>query len=405
MKINPFNIQVEEMETAKAAATQRIPELSLQLDWYRGFVPEATHARYLALGRSLSTTTELQAKMRERLQHLRATQRATEEQARIKLDPRSLFSPERTIAKRKVLELGSQITQLEIEITMLTTPKSEAGEDIRALATALHQELKAYHSFDVLQAQSEIAMRQDELAHLEPELARARLRKLTLDRELAEPWKNLQTRLAQQALIECDVRKAEQFSSALGTANGNRAAIHEACERELGDGSPGRVKSNLKRKLEFEKREIAKLEKRIAEAVRKSQLDVREVIIDGSNMAHHGAEFIGLRALEAVMPSLAARYEVTINFDPGFPRKVGLSSAEIRERLPHARVYFLPRGMSADPYVLKFVEGKPHAYVISNDNFRDYGEKEGVRQRKILPHAVLNNMAAIPDLDIEASLL
>ena len=151
-------------------------------------------------------------------------------------------------------------------------------------------------------------------------------------------------------------------------------------------------------------RDIAKHEKRIEEAIRHAQLDVREVIIDGSNMAYHGGEFIGLGALEALVPALAERARITINFDPGFERKVGMSQQAIRSRLSGARVHFVPRGMSADPFVLNYVEGKPYAYVISNDTFRDYGEKQAVYAKRILGHAILNDRVSIPALGIVARL-
>jgi hypothetical protein len=404
MQINPFNTQVVELEATKTAATCRIAELSRLLDWYRDFVPEAANARRLALLRSLAANAQSVKSVEDRLQHLRAATKAAEEQASPGLDPRTWVSSERAIAKRKLAALRDQIAELDIELQTLASPKTEAGEDMHAMAGSLHRDLESYRQFDALQARSEMAMRQHELMQLEPQLIRIRKRKLSLDHELEAPWQSLQARRAKRATIERDLRRVEQFSEQLGAAHANKAAIHQACEREFGDGSPGRVKNGLKGKLRVETSEIAKLEERIADLVRKSQLDVREVIIDGSNMAYHGGDFIGLQALEAIMPQLVAKCRVTVNFDPGFGRKVGMGSRQIRDRFPGAEVHFVPRGMKADPFVLKFVDGKPHAYVISNDNFRDFSDKEAVRQNRILKHAILNGMASIPALDIEASL-
>jgi hypothetical protein len=97
---------------------------------------------------------------------------------------------------------------------------------------------------------------------------------------------------------------------------------------------------------------------------------------------------------------LISKCAVTINFDPGSGKQV----REIRTHSPGADVHFIPRGMTADPFVLKFVQDKPYSYVVSNDHFRDFGEKEAVRQSRILRHAILNGMAAIPALDIEVRL-
>jgi len=77
-----------------------------------------------------------------------------------------------------------------------------------------------------------------------------------------------------------------------------------------------------------------------------------------------------------------------------------MSCRDIRARLPKADIHFVRPGMSADPFVLDFVEGKPHAYVISNNTFRDHAEKEAVRTKRILGHALLNDRVSIPALGL-----
>lgn len=411
MQVNPYNNVLDRLQADKKAAVGRIAELSRQLDWYRDFEPETTHAHRLGIARTLANHAAQQAEvavqlagMRERLQHLRAAKRATEEEAKAGLDPRSWISSERSVAKRKANELGNQIAQLDIDIDTLAASKTEVVKGLQAASDALQRDLDTYRGFDPLLAQSEVAMRTAELGRLEPELERVRSRKLALDRAIAPLWQRLEACRAQRSSLERDLRKADIFCEQLAAAHSNRAAIHQACERAFGDGRPGKVKSALKGKLEPVKREIGKLEERISDEVRKSQLDVREVIIDGSNMAHHGSDFIGLKALEAVVPVLAAKCAVTINFDPGFRRKIGLSSADVRARFPQASVFFAPHGMKADPFVLKHGDGKPHAYVISNDKFSEFLDKEVVQQGRILKHAVMNNAAHIPDLDISVPL-
>jgi len=411
VQVNPYNIELDKLEANKKTALERIAQLSRQLDWYRGFQPEAAHARRLGIARALSEHAVQEvghaaqlAGMNERLQHLRAAKRATEEEAKAGLDPRSWLSSERSIAKRKAVELGNQIAQLDIDISTLVQSTSASIKGLHDENDVLQRDLDTYRGFDPLRIQSEVGMRTTELGQMESELAKVRDRKLALDRVIAPLWQRLEACRAQQSSLERDLRKAEAFSEQLAAAQGNRAAIHQACEREFGDGRPGMVKRALKGKLEPVKREIGKLEERIAGEVRKSRLDVREVIIDGSNMAYHGGDFIGLQALEAIVPALATRCAVTINFDPNFRRKIGLSSADVRARFPQASVHFAPHGMKADPFVLKHAEGKPHTYVISNDKFSEFLDKEAVKQGRILKHAIMNNAVQIPDLDISASL-
>lgn len=400
MQINPFNIPLAEKEAAHQASLGRIESLNHQLTWYGNFEVEERHRQLAAFDRMLAASKPRRDALDAQLGQLRREQEAVDELAQLRLDPRSWVSSERSVAKRKSLELTGRIAELSQQLSALNAPKTDDGVDV-LLAERLRIDLDAYRGFDELAARGELAIRQLEQRVLDAELTDLRARKLALDGELAAPCQALEACRAKVNALKRDIRKAEELGAALGRTHGaGRREIHERCKSEFGDSSPGRVIQQKERQLEPLKRDIAKLEKRIEEAVRNAQLDVREVIIDGSNMTYHGDEFIGLRALEALVPILAERVAVTINFDPGFGRRVGMSSKDIRAQLPGARVHFVPRGMSADPFVLSFVEGNPHAYVISNDTFRDHGEKEAVRSKRILRHAILNDRVSIPALGL-----
>lgn len=405
MQINPFNIPVADKEAARQRSLEHTTALSGQLAWYGQFDVGRAHRELMSIERMLAAQEPKRRALDGELARLQSAKQEADEQARPRLDPRSWLSSERSVARRRADELGGRIAQLKREIGVLEAPRTASGEDVLALAAHLRTDLETYRRFDPLGARGELTMRQQEQAILEKEVTELRSRKLALDTALAAPVQALEACHARLRTLERDLRKAEAYDSALGRANSaSRRPIHERCERELGDGKPQRVIQRLKREIEPIRRDIVKHDKRIEETVRNAQLVVHEVIIDGSNMTYHGGEFIGLRALEALVPVLASRAAVTINFDPGFGRKASMSSKDIRDRLPGARVHFVPSGMAADAFVLDFVEGKPHAYVISNDNFRDHAEKEAVRANRILKHAVLNDRVSIPALGIAADL-
>lgn len=401
MQINPFNLPLAEKETTYKASLDRTTALTEQLRWYSNFRAEECHRQLMTLDRMLAASQPRRDTLTTQLRQLRAEKVDVDELAQVRLDPRSWISSERSVARRKSIQLASRIAELAHQLATLDALKTDDGLDVVATAARLRAELEMYRRFDVLEARSEVVIRQQEQRVLEGELADLRARKLALDSALAGPCQAHDACQARIRKLQRDIERAEAFDAALGRADGaGRRAIHDRCERELGDGSPRRVIQQAKRQLEPLRRDVAKHDKRIKEAVRNAQLDVREVIIDGSNLAYHGEEFIGLRALEALVPILSERCMVTINFDPGFAQQLRMHHRDIRARLPRASVHFIPPNMSADPFLLDFVEGKRHAYVISNDRFRDYQDKEAVHQNRILGYAVLNDRVSIPALGV-----
>ena len=207
--------------------------------------------------------------------------------------------------------------------------------------------------------------------------------------------------------MESAIQKTEYFSTQLDQARSNweKAQVHNECERQFGDGKPGRVRSEKQGRLVPLKRTIAKLEEEINVELRRAQLDVRALIIDGNNIANDASNtFIGLSALEALLPELANGRTVIVNFDPGFARKAKLTRTEIQRRLALAKVYFVPKGATADPFLIQFADQNPHTYVISNDRFADRAYRDTIGEGRVLNHAILNGFAAIPDLRISVPL-
>lgn len=402
---NPFTLQLNKMEALNNAHATRVTALTAEISWYQGYQPDKVQARVLVLAQYLAETDRKLQRIDQQIKSLSIAQRAIDAEASFGFDPRHWFSSKRDAAKQKLENVNKQLATLAKERVSIATPKTQAGHDCRELHAFHVKKLNDYCNFDVSKAESEISKRRHELDVLAPELQQLRKRKSSLGKLLDEKLAELEPYIRRLDQLEVDMQKAESLYDQLNAPRANKVTIHQDCEARFGDGSPGRIKSKLRSQIEKEKRVIRKLETVIEQAIKRSQSDIREIIIDGNNMAFDGREFIGMRALDAIVPLLRNEYKVTINYDPAFNRRINLSTAALRKRYPGVAADIVPSGTDADYYLLKFAADKPYAYVISNDNFDDYSAEPAVREKRILKHAIVNGCISIPFLQIQAEIL
>lgn len=402
---NPFAAPLNKMEALKNSHANRIAALNTEINWYHSYQPDKVQARVLVLAQALAETDRKLENIDKQIKSLSVAQRAAAAESDFSFNPLHWFSQERTAAKLKLENLNRKLAILTKERVSIATPKTQAGHDFRELHAFHVKKLHEYRNFNVSEAEAEINKRRNELDVLAPELHQLRKRKSNLGEVLDDKLAELEPHIRRLGELEMDMQKAEYFDDQLGAPGAKRAEIHRACEEKFADGKPGRIKSKLRAQIEKEKRVIGKLETIIKQAIKRSQSDIREIIIDGNNMAYDGDEFIGMKALDAIIPLLRDDYKVTINYDPAFNRRVKLSPAALRNRYPGVAADIVPKGTNADYYLLKFAADKPYAYVISNDKFEDYREEQAVREQRILQHAIVNRCISIPFLRIEAEIL
>lgn len=403
MQTNPFDDDIRRLQGHETALRAQCAQHYAQLAWYKGFDPEAAIQRRDALVAAIDARSHVISELIARSKALAAEFSIADEQGSFKLNPLTWLSSERAVARRKADALATRVVAMQREIDAVTALHKEDTQAVQAL----HQDIATYGRFDSVRTREAIVHAEAELATLVPELQQLQARKRSLDAAIAAPLRELRAKQAERGTLQNDMRLADQFKAQLDRAHTgyDKAMAHQACERKFNDGSPGSVKNALRRRLAPLERTINKLEKQIADELRRAQLDVRALIIDGSNIANDASDtFIGLAALEALLPVLARGRQVVVNFDPGFPRMVRLTRREIQQQLPQAKVYFVPRGSKADPFLIQFADDNPHTYVISNDRYADFAYRETIGAGRVLKHAILNGYATIPDLRISVSL-
>jgi rRNA-processing protein FCF1 len=176
--------------------------------------------------------------------------------------------------------------------------------------------------------------------------------------------------------------------------------IHEKCEELFGIGRPLRVISQQQKDIRQIKRDYQKLEKRVAEVASKASRTIDVIVIDGNNLCYDDVGFIGLSALETLVPILNREHTIVIVFDSAIRRMLKTNDRGLQKSLgDDIQVHVVASGSVADETVLDLAAKNDHTYILSNDRFGDYNDKEVVRAGRIIRHEIVGGQVFVHDLN------
>lgn len=402
MSVNPFAVELHALKAKYDQAQSELQKWQAQLVWHQGFsIDKANLDLRQAVAEDEGTQRQL-VRAREEVKALAASHSELETKARMGMDPRYWFSAERAMAKGQVDESlkllanqASRVQKLELEVMATSHHVRNCGE-VLTLA----------REFDPLLAQAASLALLETIERIEPQLEVLQARSDDLDAKIREHVESMRADEAEIARINDRMSRAKYFASQLSSGNSfERRQIHEQCAKELGHGSPDRVIQECETERKFVDRKLAKLKEKIDEIIRFSEFDIRHIIIDGNNLCYaNRTDFIGLDALEALVPMLEEKYKVTVVFDASIHKDTGLSQQRIEEKFPsEVEVHVVPSETKADDTVLELAEHDPHAFVLSNDIFRDFSDKKAGKKKRRVTHSTLHGFTHVPALQISVT--
>lgn len=295
---------------------------------------------------------------------------------------------------------------LERELRELDLRRAEATARHTMLVaqySSVYAELVRYSEFDVAAVHTSVVATEEAMVALANQYAQVNEDKMRVDLALQDNLDALvQTELKIET-IERDIARAEELQHELDATEKHdrrkRALIHMRCLEELGNAKPsGTITSNRSRlpKLMAER---DKLEKRLRLEAAWASRSIRRIVIDGSNLCFAGNAPIGLNALDALVPCLAAQYEILVVFDPDIGRKLGMTRQQIRKHLERPGVLVSFSHGQADETVVELAL-EPGVYIISNDNFREHQHRPPVAEGRVIPHEILGGRVMIHPLRV-----
>lgn len=403
MTTNPFTSDTETLQREFDSLSIQLLEWKTSLVWFQGFDLDQSVSGFKRVERSEAETRGRLQEAQKVAADLASTVRKLEPAVRIGIDPRYWFSSARADSKR---QLADAVKEQLWQQSRVANIENEVAKAAKASRDMQDQIAKA-RTFDPLLAQSAISALYANLHRIEPRLSALRKRRDDLDDALREPLHSLRKQQAERADLLSQISRAESFDAKLTGASNSyeKREIHLQCERELGDGRPGRILDRCRGLLRRIEENIKKLEERADELIRFSAVDIRHLVIDGSNLCYDGRRFLGLAALKALVPILVRSYEVTMIFDASIRRNLEMSREDIAAFFPkEVRTHVVASKHKADDTILSVAGDDPRTFVLSNDRFVDYPEKSAVKHKRMLVHDIVGQDVFIHQLRIAAKL-
>lgn len=388
-----------ELEAGKAKLKQIETELLVQSQFDMN---DAT-SKLSRLHYDLSTRQESLGKFGAQIGSINDNIKRLESQASSPLMFITYLSKPQVDLRKRISELKSRDAAVKLEVERL---ESEC-KNIQDNAQRVAEEVSRFSKFDVQAANTEI----EHLTVSESDLVRD-LRKVTaeISRILDKAGSHIDEydRLRQEARnLSAQISKAEQLDLELSHASNGyeRAKIHEQCEAQLGDGSPKRILRDARGKLRSVNNNIPKLERRIKDAIQKSERIVSHLIIDGNNACYDSGTFIQLRAVRALVSWARDNCRVTVVFDSSIRRNLKADDSDIRRYLGSSvSVYVSPTKTAADEYILKLAGTDPHTFVLSNDRYAEFHDYNAVAAERVIRFLIADDRIMVNDLDLSISI-
>jgi rRNA-processing protein FCF1 len=402
MDFNPLTETCAALQQEIERLEQRARQVADELQWYGRTDPRAL-AKELSADKAKAENLgqELQALAREIDGH-DAELREMAPAIGTLWNPLNWFAKDQVELRRK----RARLRELAERIDAQKRSKAKELDETRARVAAAAGDLQRHGSFDLARRQSDLANIEASVAGRRQELRSAAEHKRIVDDALAPVMQELQNLESRKARASSDLAAAETFDRQLTTARNSyqRAMIHEQCERRLGEGSPRRIVAERQKEIRQIERDHGKACCRAEEVGRKAARKVDAIVIDGNNLCYEGRSFIGLSALEALVPCLSRSRAVIVVFDSAIRRLLNADDSAIRGRLgSHATVHVVASRERADETILELASANAETYVLSNDRFGDFNEKPAVKDGRVIRHEIVNGKIFVHDLRASAA--
>lgn len=386
----------------KSSTIERdIQKLKSDSNWYEAFDSEAINSQFL---QSKRLTIEIKKRLEKLDQTIKSTSKEVEQCRTVS---GGFFSSIWRSSAQKVAQL--RIQELEHRLGLLSRQHSEARSELalhEPVERRLEADLTRYRDFDPLEAGPAIAVLTAKLQEVEEQIEKTRIASDRWEAMMGMAVGEWQHYKFQLDNIKIDIETAKNFKDRLANARDKqeRFHIHQECEEVLQSGSPGSVLSELEKDSREIERNIKKVEGRLKSIMLLMDKKIDTLIIDGNNLCYIQQEkgkgsFVGLAPLKSLVQELSRLYKITILFDPGIRGLVSKNESQLQAEFPQAVVKIM-HGAAADEGLMAAAAFDRNAYIISNDNFRDYQDQPAFKEGRILKHMIYASSIQVQALQV-----
>ncbi len=318
------------------------------------------------------------------------------------LNPSNWFDNDQKSYRKKLNGLKKELrSKQEYKEKML---KLLLGTDksINKISSAIAK----YKCFDRQKVSDEIGKLDGEIILLKEELKRVSDKKNKVDIALQPVMDQIEKYEFSILSAEEKISEAQLFERKLSDADNSyeRAMIHKECEDVLGESSPKTIIIEQQKLIRKNKKDLEKTKKRAIKIGKEASRDIRKIVIDGNNMCYEdGNNFVGLGPLIESTIYLHEQYEVIIIFDSAIRSQLQTNDQTIKEKFNNnIKVHVVATKQLADETILDIASSDDFCYILSNDRFGEYLEKEVVKNSRLIRHEIVDGKVFVHDLNIDA---
>ncbi len=271
--------------------------------------------------------------------------------------------------------------------------------------STINSEVKKYDGFNIEKTCDKINRLDAEIVELERKLRVFYGLQSNVDNALRPILSQIKDYESSISTANTVIVKAKSFDRKLDVADNSyeRSMIHEECEKYFDVGSPKKIINQEERKIRQYERDLIKSKKRAVEISRKASREINKIIIDGNNLCYEGGGFVGLNPLLTVTRELFSQYHVVVVFDASIRSKIKANDNKIRSYFNrNIEIHVVATKQLADETILDIASHDDVCYILSNDRFGEYKDKEVVHNNRVIRHEIVSGKVIIHDLNINS---
>lgn len=314
-------------------------------------------------------------------------------------NPFNWFDEDQKNIRKKLNELKTELSAKQVHKKRTLQSLSETEKSINKIGT----DIAKHEGFDRQKVNNDVSRLDQEILLLNAEIKRISNSKNNVDTALRPVIEQIIRYESSISGAKGKISNAQSLERKLDSADNSyeRAMIHEKCEKTFGDGSPKKIIREQERTIRKHERDLEKAKKRAIQIGKKASREIKRIVIDGNNMCYEGNEFVGLLPLIESTSELQKQYKVTVVFDSAIRSQVKANDRVIRAKFNNnIKVHIVATKQLADETILEIASGDDLYYILSNDRFGEYAEKEVLRNNRVIRHEIVDKKVIIHDLNI-----
>ena len=402
MEFNQYANEYHQLSALVDAWDRKVSETGKKLAWYGGF-NLVTAGQEIDQARAEITGKEKQVKILDsEIWEITNKDKEREHELGSNFNPLNWFSAHQRDIKlaRKVLQhaIREKQTQRSAQLSAIL--------GIRNKILQRESDIRDYHATNKAELSAAFADGKEKLIHFKQDLAAASKKKQQIELKLAPCLREMESKEAEIQNSRNRIDAAKNFDRRLDAAANTyeKKMIHGECEQSLGDGKPRKVISVEESKIRRLEDDLRKSRARASDIVKKASRSIDTIVVDGSNLCYQGSTFLGLSPLISASAALRESYRVVIVFDASIRQKLRAGDQEIEallgSRPDDLEVHIVATKQRADETILDLAERSSSTYVLSNDRFGEFGDKQVVKQERLIRHSIVNGYVLIAELDV-----